>query len=57
MARLIYERTTRVIGLNVIYLLMFNSDSTEHVCSRERERERERERAHVTVGGAYSNPS
>jgi len=49
MARLIYERTTRVISLNVVYLLMFNNDSTKHVC--------ERERALVTVGGAYPSPS
>ena len=33
---LIYERTSRVIGLNVVYLLMFNSDSTKHVVERER---------------------
>ncbi len=59
MARSEYERTTQVIGLNVIYLRMFNSDSTKHVYAREREteRERERERALVTVGGAYPSPS
>ncbi len=38
MARLIYKRTTWVIGLNVVYLLMFSSDSTK-TCVRERERE------------------
>jgi len=37
-ARLIYERTSRVIGLNVVYLLMFNTHDTKHVCERERER-------------------
>jgi len=37
-ARSIHERTTRVIGLNFIYLLMFNNDSTKHVCTRERKR-------------------
>jgi len=41
---LIYERTSRVIGLNVIYLLMFNRHDTTHVCARERGREKERER-------------
>jgi len=30
-ARLIYIRTTLVIGLNVVYLLMFNDDRTEHM--------------------------
>jgi len=29
--RLIFENTTLTIGLNVIYLMMFNNDSTEHV--------------------------
>jgi len=44
-ARLIYKRTSQVIGLNVVYLMIFNSDNTKHVCARERERERES--AHV----------
>ena len=43
-ARLIYERTSRVIGLNVVYLLMFNGHDTTHVCARKRGREKERER-------------
>jgi hypothetical protein len=30
-ARLIYKRIIRAIGLNVVYLLMFNNDSTMHV--------------------------
>jgi len=34
-ARLIYVRTTQVISLNVVYLLMFNNDSTTHVSERE----------------------
>jgi len=42
-ARWIYKRTSRVIGLNVVYLLMFNRHNTKHVCPRERGRERERE--------------
>jgi hypothetical protein len=47
-ARLIYERTSRVMGLNVVYLLIFNSDNTKHVCERERgKREREGQRVHV----------
>jgi len=64
-ARLIYERTSRVIGLNVVNLLMFNRHDTTHVCARkrgrekerERERERERESVRITVRGAYPNPS
>jgi len=48
-ARLIYERTSRVIGLNVVYLLMFNRHNTKHVCVREREGERERERERESV--------
>jgi len=48
-AGLIYKMATKVIGLNVVYLLMFNSDSTKHVCAwahaRERERDRKRESA------------
>jgi len=43
-ARLIYERTSRVIGLNVVYLLMFNRHDTTHVRERDRERGREKER-------------
>ncbi len=31
-ARLIYERTSRVIGLNVVYLLMFNGHDTTLLC-------------------------
>ncbi len=42
-ARFLYERTSQVFGLNVVYLLMFNRHNTKHVCARERERERERE--------------
>jgi hypothetical protein len=34
-ARLIYKRTTQVIGLNVVYLLIFNNDSTKHMRARE----------------------
>jgi len=49
----IYERTSRVIGLNVVYLQMFNRQDTKHVCAREGERES----AHITVRGAYPNPS
>jgi len=57
-ARLIYKRTSRVIGLNVVYLLMFNRHYTKHVCARERgERERERECVRIMVRGAYPNPS
>jgi hypothetical protein len=58
-ARLIYKRTSQVIGLNVMYLLMFNRHDTTHVCVREREgeRKRERESARITVRGAYPNPS
>jgi hypothetical protein len=60
-ARLIYERTSRVIGLNVVYLLMFNRHDTTHVCARKRGREKGRERERVcvriTVRGAYPNPS
>jgi len=48
-ARSIHERTTREISLNVVYILMFNSDSTEHVCVRER--------VLVKAGGVYPNPS
>jgi len=44
-ARSIYERTSQVISLNVVYLLMFSSDNTKHVCAIDREKERERERA------------
>ncbi len=33
--RSIYEGTTRVIGFNVVYLLMFNNHSTKHVCAWE----------------------
>jgi len=42
---------------------MFNRHNTKHVCARERGREgerergREREREHITVRGAYPNPS
>ena len=43
-ARLIYERTSRVIGLNVVYLLMFNGHDTTHVRARKRRRKKERER-------------
>jgi len=50
-ARWIYKKTSRVIGLNVIYLLIFNSHNTKHGC------ERERERARITVRGEYPNPS
>ncbi len=39
-----------MIGLNVVYLLMFNGHDTTHVWAREsgreKERERERECAH-----------
>ena len=58
-ARLIYERTSRVIGLNVVYLLMFNGHDTTHVRARKRGREKERERecVRITVRGAYPNPS
>jgi hypothetical protein len=56
-ARSIYERTSRVIGLNVVYLQMFNRHDTKHVCAREREREGERENAPITVRGVYPNPS
>jgi hypothetical protein len=45
----IYKRTRRVISLNVVYVLMFNSDSTKHVCTRERE---SGEGALVTLRGA-----
>jgi len=34
-----------VIGLNVVYLLMFNGHDTTHVCARKRGREKERERS------------
>jgi len=34
-ARLIYIRTSLVIGLNVVYLLIFNNDSATHVSARE----------------------
>ncbi len=34
-----------MIGLNVVYILMFNNVSTKHVCARER--------ALISVGGAY----
>jgi hypothetical protein len=30
-ARALYKRKIRVIGLNVVYLLMFNNDSTKHM--------------------------
>jgi len=43
-ARLLYKRTSRVIGLNVVYLLMFNRHNTKQVCAREREIEGARER-------------
>jgi len=46
-ARLIYEKTSRVIGLNVVYLLMFNGHDTTHVRARKRGREKERERESV----------
>jgi len=59
-ARLVYKRTSRVIGLNVVYLMMFNRHNTKHVFTRERGRKRERERegegALVIVRGAYPNP-
>ncbi len=58
-ARLIYERTSRVIGLNVVYLLMFDGHDTTHVCARKRGREkgRERESVRIMVRGVYPNPS
>ncbi len=43
-ARIIYGMTSRAIGLNVVYLLMFNGHDTTHVCARKRGREKERER-------------
>jgi len=43
-SRLLYERKSWVIGLNVVYLLMFNSDNTKHVCAIEGGGEGERER-------------
>ncbi len=49
LARLKCERTTEVIALSVVYLLMFNSGSTKHACVRER--------VLVTVGGMYPSPS
>jgi len=58
-AGLICERTSRAIGLNVVYLLMFNRHETTHVCARKRgrEKERERESVRIMVRGAYPNPS
>ena len=58
-ARIIYGMTSRAIGLNVVYLLMFNGHDTTHVCARKRgrEKERERESVRIMVRGAYPNPS
>jgi len=42
--RLIYEKMTQAIGLNGVYLLMFNNDSTEHKSGV------------TTVGGAHPSP-
>ena len=58
-ARIIYGMTSRAIGLNVVYLLMFNGHDTTHVCARKRGREKERERecVRIMVRGAYPNPS
>ncbi len=56
-ARSVYKRTNQVIGLNVIYLLMFNTIQDTCVQEREGEREREGEGVLVIVRGAYPNPS
>jgi len=43
-ARSIYERTSQVIGLNVVYLLMFNTNTIQNMCVQEGGGKRERER-------------
>ncbi len=43
-ARMKYERTSQVIGLNFVYLLMLNSHCIQNMCVREREGESQREK-------------